>query len=126
MAAGLTLQDPRMAMLFRIGRVCDASFLCLHHSISLKAGEAPCHDIMAALVLRGAPFASWSGYQGHVLEPAMQQLQQAGHEWVWPHATDALRKYVLKPRPGMRSCGMCTPHTGNTHGHSLLMMPRAS
>ena len=72
LAAGLTMQDSRMAMLFRIGRVNDASFHCLHNCISLKAGEAPCHDVMAALVLRSAPFASWPGYQGPVLEPAMQ------------------------------------------------------
>ncbi len=58
--AGLTLSDPLLPTLFRVGHVADATFSFLEHALHPRANPKPSYQLLGEIAARTAKFASWS------------------------------------------------------------------
>lgn len=60
LAAGLTLDNPLLPTLFRIGRIADKAFALLENAIKPDTLPLPSSKLLISVASRAAKFSSWS------------------------------------------------------------------
>lgn len=114
LAAGLTQNDPVLAILFRVERLCDAAMEQFNQVVDLDPVSGASHELLAGIVGRGRWICGREGYRAQYVHMSREKamMRQLGlSETVFkrfPGSSTQLTVSEIQRLPGkarIQSCG---------------------